>query len=181
MKGDTPDPWRKSMRRIIICCLAVPATLIGLALIEDIHRHRDFAYRPAEYDCGSGVLKASLMGARVRRGRDEIYAAPYTILVSFHCRDREGMVTLQGAQLCVADQPDRVCAKMEECTERLERCSEGDYASYFCLKDLDLEYIPYVVSIQMVVKKGQKTESKEVELPLAPDYRECWSLSFMEL
>jgi len=45
---------------------------------------------------------------------------------------------------------------------------------------LNLEYIPYIVSVQLVVQRGETTESKDAELLLAQDYHQRWSLRFWD-
>jgi len=94
------------------------------------------------------------------------------IFISFHCPDGGGTVTLKRAELRDADQRDRVCAKMWERTDSLDPDNRGGYTAYFSLGGLNLEYIRYALSIQLVVNKGEKTESRDVELLFEQNYRE---------
>jgi hypothetical protein len=158
-----------------ICILApvfVLATLIAMCVVRGRHLNKECEYRPVQYDCGCGVLRARLIGTPVTHGKETVRGSPYELFIWFHSPDSGGTVTLKRLELRDADTRGHVYAKMEEHTESFDRVSTGGYAAYFCLKGLNLEYIRYVLSIQLVVNKGEKTESRDVELLFEQNYRE---------
>ena len=170
------------MKKIMLICASVPvialAILIAIWVICGRHLNRECVYRTVEHDCGCGVLEARLRGTPVTRGKETVRGSPYGIFIAFKSPDVGGIVTLKRAELRDAANRDRVCAVMEEQTSSLEPDPYGVYTAYFYLKGLELEYVRYVLSIQIVVEKGGKTESRDIELTFEQNYREYWNNVF---
>lgn len=167
------------MKRSMGICVAVTALVLTIliAICVGCGRHltKECEYRSVEHDCGCGVLKARLISTPVTRGKETVRGSPYQIFIWFHSPDGGGTVTLKKGELRDADRRDRVCAEMEEQIDSLDLVSIGGYAASFRLKGLDLKYIRYILSVQLVVEKGGKAEKMDIELPFEQDYRERWS------
>ena len=89
-------------------------------------------------------------------------------------------VTLKRLELRDADKPGDVHAKMEMCTQAFKPTGSGGYTAYFSLSKLNLKYIDYVLSVQLIVDKGKGTESTDIELRFEQDYKEYVSNMFWD-
>lgn len=172
------------MKRLTIIILINLFVAFGIFIAYKMRYNKVYNYKQAEVEFDKWQVGAKLIGSEKTNGKEIVKGSPYELFFWIESSSKvSGTAKIASVELY--DIAKNVVAfKGQDILEgKFDLHSDNKYSAYFELKNIDLEYVRYMLVLKFVFQAdGSEVDvtEKEVKLYFEKDYREYRSNEFLD-